>query len=181
MNNFPKIETQRLILDKLKLEDVSLIAKYAGDRAVSKFTLNIPFPYEEKDAIWWVNNAQKCFEEKSQYTFGIYLKDTNEFIGGIGIILDKEKKSASLGYWVTVRFWNKGFTTEATKALIKFGFNELSLERIFAVHLVENKASGRVMQKAGMKYEETLDLQLKAGLVRRVKKYGLYKTNFKLG
>ncbi|MGB1017977.1 MAG: GNAT family N-acetyltransferase [Chitinophagales bacterium] len=179
MISFPKLESKRLFLDKLKLEDAPLIAKYAGDKKISEFTLNIPFPYKEKDAVWWIQNSFKTFKENTQYTFGIYLKETQEFIGGIGLILDHKNKKASLGYWVAVPFWNKGFMTEAVNTIIDFGFKNLHLNKIFAQHLVENEASGRVMQKAGMLLEGTLaEHHLKNEKYRTVNQYRVLRSEF---
>ncbi len=63
---------------------------------------------------------------------------------------------ASLGYWTGPEYWNKGYCTEAGRAVMEFGFEELGMERIFCTHLAHNPASGRVMQKLGMQKEGVL-------------------------
>lgn len=179
MTKFPKIETKRLFLDKLKLEDAPLIAKYASERAISEYTLNIPFPYVEKDALWWINNSFKGFQENRLYTFGIYLKTSSKFIGGIALVLDNKNRKASLGYWLATPFWNKGYMTEATKALLAYGFNKLNINKIYATHLIQNEASGKVMQNAGMIKEGTMvDHFLKEDKFRTVHQFRLTKTEF---
>lgn len=179
MFNFQKIETERLVLRKLEISDADIITKYAGDRKISEFTLNIPFPYLEKDAVWWINNSFKGFEENTHYTFGIYLKDTKEF--RISLLLDMKNSRASLGYWIAVPFWNKGFMTEAVNAIMKFGFETLNLNKIYAQHLVQNEASGKVMQKAGMILEgELKQHNIKDGIFRDLRQYRLLKSEFDL-
>ena len=61
-----------------------------------------------------------------------------------------------MGYWVGKQYWNQGFCTEAASALLAYGFEELDLNRICATHLVRNPASGRVMEKLGMRKEGVL-------------------------
>lgn len=63
-----------------------------------------------------------------------------------------------LSYWIALPHRNKGYMTEAAAAMIDYGFSELGLKRIQAYHAVENPASGRVLEKAGMRYEGTMRL-----------------------
>ena len=58
-----------------------------------------------------------------------------------------------MGYWIGLPYWNNGYCTEAARAVVDFAFTDLGLHRIFAHHLVRNPASGRVMQKIGMRFE----------------------------
>jgi len=132
MTEFPKIETERLFLDRIKLEDAPLVAKYAGNRKISKYYLNIPYPITETDAFEWINFTHKDFEKDGNFIFGMYLKSTQEFIGSISLGIDTRHKKAVLGYWLGVPFWNKGYATEATKAIINYGFKHLSLNKIYA-------------------------------------------------
>jgi RimJ/RimL family protein N-acetyltransferase len=69
---------------------------------------------------------------------------------------------AEIGYWVGIPHWGKGHATEATKLIIKEGFKKLKLHKIYATHHPKNPASGRVVEKAGMKYEGTLREHVKA-------------------
>lgn len=181
MRTFPKIETERLVLKKLRLSDTKLIAKYANNENISKFTATIPFPYLEEHATWWINNSFKGFDENTHHTFGIYLKSTNEFIGGISLVLNQKEPIASQGYWIAEPFWNKGFMTEANKAVIAYGFNELNLIQVYALHLDLNSASGKVMLKSGMLKEGELNNHnFKDGVSRFLYKYRILKSEFDL-
>lgn len=78
------------------------------------------------------------------------------FIGFIGFEINHWANSAELGYWLGKPYWNRGYATEAARAMVEYGFEELELNRIQARHMEHNPASGRVMEKIGMKYEGTL-------------------------
>ena len=77
-------------------------------------------------------------------------------IGAIGLTISPRNQRAEMGYWLGVPYWNKGYATEAARAVLRFGFQELGLNRIYASYFPRNPASGRVMEKAGMRYEGTL-------------------------
>ncbi|WP_370583342.1 GNAT family N-acetyltransferase [Pedobacter sp. ASV28] len=98
----------------------------------------------------WINLSKTGFENKDHYIFAIRLE---KIIGGIGLRIDKAANKAELGYWLAETYWNKSFATEAAQAIIKFSFETLKLKRIFATHFDFNLASGKVMEKAGMKKE----------------------------
>ena len=71
MNEFPTIETKRLLLTELKAEDIPAIVKHASNKSITDFTLNLPFPYSEKDAIYWRNSANQGFNKGTDVIFGI--------------------------------------------------------------------------------------------------------------
>ncbi|MBD0777704.1 GNAT family N-acetyltransferase [Maribacter sp. ANRC-HE7] len=150
MEQFPTLTTKRLILDQIKPADVPNILTYAGNIKIAENTRSIPHPYLEENAIAWIQIANAGFMEKDNYMFAIRLKDTPGLIGAIGLDINKENNRAELGYWLAEPFWNKGITTEAAKAIISFGFEELKLNKIIAVYLTTNEASGKVMVKNGM-------------------------------
>lgn len=150
MNEFPRLETERLLLSDLDHADIPTIVEYAGNKNISLNTQNIPYPYKKEDAIFWINATAEGFREQRQYTFAVKLKTSGEFIGAIGLRVERRNRRAELGYWIAEPFWNRGFASEATKAVLHFGFEELELHKIFATHLEKNPASGRVMLKNGM-------------------------------
>ena len=179
MKQFPEIETERLWLTELLASDIPEIVQYAGNQKISDTTGNIPFPYAEKDAISWVNLAHQGFNHGTHAIFGIRRKPENEFIGGIGLTIETKFNRAEIGYWVAEPFWNKGYATEATQAVIKFGFEELGLNKLTSSHLAKNSASGRVMIKNGMVQEGRLDEHvLKHNTYHTLVLYGLTKKQY---
>jgi len=150
------LETKRLVIRSPRASDIPRIVKFANNSKVADMTLNIPFPYEEKDAIFWINNANQGLKDESQFTCAICQKPTNEFIGGIGLGVNRRFNRAELGFWIAEPFWNNGFATEAVGEIIKFGFEEIELNKILATHLPNNPASAKVMAKNGMVREGEL-------------------------
>lgn len=179
MINFPKLETNRLILDSLRESDAAVIAKYANNKKISVFTRTLPYPYYEKDALAWIAIANKGFEEKDHFVFAMRDKNTNCFIGGIGLTLSVEHNRAELGYWLAEPFWNKGYTTESVSAILKFGFEVLNLNKIMAVFIDTNTASGEVLEKNKMiKEAEMKDHDLKDGEYKTLIQYRLTKKEY---
>ncbi len=179
MTNFPRHETHRLILDGLKESDAPLIAQYANNKKISIFTRTLPYPYYEKDALAWITIADKGFEDKDQFVFAMREKKTKQFIGGIGLTISLEHNRAELGYWLAEPYWNKGYTTEAVKELIKFGFEVLNLNKIIAVFIDDNAASGKVLEKSNMiKEAEMKDHDIKDGEYKTLIQYRLTQKEY---
>jgi [ribosomal protein S5]-alanine N-acetyltransferase len=161
-----KIETERLILRKFNPSDALYMYKnWATDNEVCKFLSWNPHGdvIETEHVVdEWINN----YEKTDYYNWAIELKDISEVIGQISIMhFDEKYSSCSVGYNISRSFWGKGIMTEALKAVINYLFKEVGINRIEARHNTLNPASGRVMQKSGMKLE---------GILRQVKvnKYG---------
>lgn len=179
MENFPQITTARLLLGRISYRDIPKIIEYAGNRKVAETTLNIPHPYREEDAVFWINSANSGFKGRTQYTFAVRRKDSEEFIGAIGLRLHVEFLRAELGYWIAEPFWNQGFATEAAGAVLEFGFKDLQLHKIYATHMVENPASGKVMTKNGMIWEgELKDHTRKGDKFRSIVLYRMIRSEF---
>ena len=115
-----------------------------------------PHPYTLDDAHEWVSAASTL---DPVTTFAITLPENDdETIGGIGLLpgSDVERIAAEVGYWLGVRFWNRGIASAALRAITTHGFDVLGLERIFALPFATNAASIRVLEKAGYVREATL-------------------------
>ncbi|NIG55963.1 GNAT family N-acetyltransferase [Chitinophaga sp. Cy-1792] len=150
MHPFPILYTTRLILRKLDPDDIPSLVKYAGNRNVSRYILNIPYPYQEPDAVFRLSYILQGFKAKSRYIFAVVLKESGEMIGEISFHLDMTRPAAQLAYWIGEPFWGKGIATEAITAMLQYGFTELQLDQVFATCDQENTASGRVLEKNGL-------------------------------
>ena len=151
----PTLATRRLTLRPFRPGDAPVVRQLAGERAIADTTLNIPHPYEEGMAEEWIAGHEPGYEDGASATFAIVRQDDALLAGAIGLQIDRAINKAELGYWIGAPFWNRGYATEATLAVLKFGFDDLRLNRIQACHFARNPASGRVMQKAGMLLEGT--------------------------
>ncbi len=153
MLNQPILQTSRLLLRPFVLSDGLRVQKLAGAKEVAATTANIPHPYPDGAAENWIKTHQLDREKGAAITYAVCLRETNELIGAVALMIKAEHHHAELGYWIGVPFWSKGYCSEASRAVLDYGFQEIKLERIFAHYFVSNPASGRVMQKLGMKYE----------------------------
>ena len=89
----------------------------------------------------------------SCFLIHIVLKETNEPIGSISVVrMDEETETFEIGYCLSYDYWNKGITSEAFKAVIKYAFEEIKIKVFAARHDERNIASGKVMEKCGLKY-----------------------------
>lgn len=159
--NRPELETERLTLRLFQKEDAPVVQRLASAYEVALNTLTIPHPYPEGAAAQWIEWNEKAFDERKMVNLAIVVRETGEIAGSIGLVMKPEHDKAEIGYWIGVPYWNRGYATEAGKALIDYGFREWNLNRIDAGHFDRNPSSGRVMQKLGMKYEGTLRQSIK--------------------
>lgn len=148
------IETERLIIRSFKNSDYKKVAEACNEPDLAKMTLGIPIPYTEQNAKDWIAKVKVNEKEGISYELAVCFKDKpNHVIGSVAIIdIKKRAQRGEIGYWINKNFWGQGIATEAAKAIINFGFNTLNLHSIIARHFEHNPASGRVMQKCGMRY-----------------------------
>lgn len=156
MNHVPTLETDRLILRRLELTDAPIVQQYASAREVAEMTLLIPHPYPDGSAEEFIQRTWENAKEGRDFTFAIARKDTQEFVGVVGLNANATHNRAEIGYWIGVPHWGCGYATETAQAVIAFGFDTLQLNRIFAGYFTKNPASRRVQEKAGMTFEGIL-------------------------
>jgi RimJ/RimL family protein N-acetyltransferase len=152
----PVLDSQRLRLRAFTTTDASEVRRLAGDRAIADTTLNVPHPYEPGMAEEWIESHDALFDESKAVICAITLRESRELMGAIGLTLHPESRRAEIGYWVGRAFWGNGYATEAAGTLMRWAFAALDLDRIYAAHLTRNPASGRVMEKLGMRREGVL-------------------------
>lgn len=150
MEIFPVLYSERLLLRKISPDDIPSLVKYANNKKIADYVLNIPHPYSEPEAVFRISYVVQGFKNKARYVFAIVLKETGELIGEIGLHLDEDGTVAQLGYWVGEPFWGKGIATEAIGAILQFGFGKLQFNKIFATCHIDNIASGKVLVKNGL-------------------------------
>ncbi len=151
------IETERLLLHRFTLEDAcDMFNNWANDLEVCKYLSFEPhgnIEITKKVLEKWISE----YNEINRYNWAIEYKKIGQPIGSITAIAFWEKNySCEIGYCIGKNYWSKGIMTEAMRALIKFFFEEVGLNRIQAQHDVLTIGSGRVMEKSGMKLEGTL-------------------------
>jgi len=164
----PTLTTLRLTLRPYTFADASAVAALAGRREIADTTMAIPHPYLVQHATDWISGQSISWKEGREVVFAIVFREETKLIGAVGLReIDKAHSHAELGYWIGVDWWGRGFATEAARAVVEFGFQSLKLNRIHAHHMLRNPASGRVLQKVGMRPEGVLR--------QRVCKWGVFE------
>ena len=149
-----KIDCQEFTLRSLKKQDAEPITRKISSKKILKWLSIPPYPYKLEHAKSFISDSIK--KEKKQESFNFAITKDNELIGIISLSNITLHKSATLGYWLAEKYWNKGIMTKAVKEIIKFGFNKLKLNRIETGHFADNLGSKRIIEKNGFKYEGTL-------------------------
>ena len=153
-NSLPRLETERLLLRPFVASDAPTVEALAGAWEVAYTTLNIPHPYPAGAAAAWIGGHEAAWETGERLTLAICAAEApDDAVGAIGLSLVPTHARAELGYWIGFPHWGRGYATEAARVLLLYGFTTLGLNRIQARHFVRNPASGRVMQKLGMRLE----------------------------
>jgi len=152
-----KLETKRLILRPFTEEDaVDMYNNWASDPEVTKYLTwltHSSLDVTKKVIGMWASS----YDNPEYYQWAIELKEKRSVIGSISLMnIDNNIDNCEVGYCIGRAFWNQGLVTEAFMAVIDFAFKEVGFKRITARHHVNNDASGRVMEKCGLKYEGTL-------------------------
>ncbi|WP_432664467.1 GNAT family N-acetyltransferase [Wukongibacter baidiensis] len=165
-----KIETERLLLRELKMDDVDDLHIILSDPESMK---HYPQPYSLEKSEGWVKWNMNNY---ATYGFGIWaviLKEENKLIGDCGITMQtiNGKKVPEIGYHINKKYTQKGYATEAARACRDYAFNHLGLEKVYSYMKYTNKASSRVAEKNGMtfimEYEDDVNTITKVYAITR--------------
>lgn len=147
------------------LNDLDYLVKYANNKKIAdNLTDAFPYPYTVEDGIkfitkWNLDNPTRAFA----------IEVNGKPVGSIGVFpqSDIHSKNAEMGYWLAEEFWGFGITTRAVKQIVEYGFKTFDINRIFARPFNTNKASQKVLEKAGLKLEARFE--------KTVIKNGIYR------
>jgi len=152
----PTLETDRLYLRKLSINDKNAIFDYASDPQIDKY---VGWDYHKSldDSLEFLDSIVKKYENNEPSDWGIIEKDSDKLVGTIGIFnLNGVHKYIEVGYALSRQYWNKGIMTEALGKVIRFCFEDIGVNRIEANCFTGNKASARVLEKCGFVHEGLL-------------------------
>lgn len=145
------IETERLYLREISFDDKFELLELHSDPLVQKYTGEAVVKTIEEIEL----AIQERIDNYKKYGYGrwaTFLKDGMQFIGWAGLAYLPEFDEIDIGYRFLPKYWGLGYATEASEAILDYGFNTLGLKRIIAIAMKENEASFRVMQKIGMEF-----------------------------
>ena len=151
------METNRLLLRKFTLQDSkSAFKNWTSDEKITTF-LRWPTHQNIETTQEVIKSWVEQYRNPNYYQWAIVLKDCNEAIGSIGVVMQNEDLDIlHIGYCIGSAWWNQGITSEAFSSIIPFLFDEVKANRIESQHDPRNPNSGKVMMKCGLKYEGTL-------------------------
>lgn len=160
-SSLPVLETARLVLRPVRRRDAPDIFSYASDPEVSRFVLWEPHR-SLSETRSYIRYVRALYHRGMPSSWAVVLRETGRVVGTIGFMWYSDvNASAEVGYSFSREVWNRGYATEALQAVISSAFASLPLNRLEAQHDVRNPASGRVMEKCGMKREGTLRQRIK--------------------
>lgn len=155
-SDLPTLQTPRLTLRRAAMRDAEDIYAYSRDPDVARHVL-----WDAHRSIFdsraYLRFLLRQYREGKPASYCIVLKETGHVIGTIGFMsYNQENSTVEVGYSLSKAHWNRGYATEALRALLKLAFHDMRLHRVEAQHEVDNPASGAVMRKCGMRHEGTL-------------------------
>jgi len=164
----PPLTTERLRIRPIDRSDAPAIQNAASAREIADTMISVPHPYPPGEAERYIARQRKEQEEGVSVTFAIELKRESSFCGLMEIrSIDREHSSAELSFWLNMEAWGRGYMSEVIHAILRYGFEELQLNRFYAYHMMRNPACGRVLEKNGFTQE---------GLLRQcVRKWGQFE------
>lgn len=144
------LETDRLFLRPMNETDADSVFAMRSDADVMRFIR--PLQKKRSESQSWINLVSSRWETEKIGFCAIIEKKSNKFIGWCGLWRLQETKEIEVGYALFNEFWGKGYAVEASEAFLRYGFDQLKLEKIVAVANPENQNSRRVMEKLGMNF-----------------------------
>jgi ribosomal-protein-alanine N-acetyltransferase len=155
---FP-VETERLILREFTAADESDIREYGGDPIVAQYVDWGPNTPDTTHAVLASRLRDQLTWPRDEVDLAAELRSTRKVIGSISLRVSVvgRTRSANYGYAFNRAYWNMGYATEASRALLRVAFATLQLHSVTATCDVRNIGSWRVMEKVGMHRERTLE------------------------
>lgn len=168
MNENYLMETERLFLRELSPQDASWFYELNNDPEVIKYTGDPPFEN--------VQHTEKFLKEYGQYKkygygrWAVLSKSTTEALGWCGLRFVETMKETDLGFRFFRKHWGQGYATEAARACLKYGFEQLQLERIIGRAMELNIASIKVLEKIGMQFVGKVEFEEHPGVLYEIKR-----------
>lgn len=160
------LESERIILIEMKEEDWPNVHKYASQPIVCQYQPWGPNTEEESELFTKGIIEDAKLVPRSRYVFSVFEKKSNKMIGsGEFNLRDRSNRAGEIAYIIHPDYWGKGIATEVAQLLIKLGFYEFKLHRIYATCDPRNSGSIKVLEKIGMTKEGRMreDLLIKDG------------------
>jgi len=149
----PEIETARLLLRMFRQDDLDNLSLIYADADVMQFLSGHPLTRDETAG--WLNYFLSGWENFGFGWWAVILKESGRLIGHCGLQFIHITPEVEVTYGLAKPYWRQGLASEAARACLRYGFEELQLERIYALADPGNTASHRVMERVGMSHDKT--------------------------
>ena len=153
MMDFALCESKRLYLRDFNSDDAEAVFSYAGNAENTYFMEWGPDSREDVDNFMAQKFTEQIESPRRRFDLAVCLRENGKLIGSAGLFLDESRSQAELGYIFHRDYQHMGYASEAAEALLRFGFMNLDLHRIYARCDGENFASEAVMKRIGMRKE----------------------------
>ena len=152
---FPTLHTNRLELRKIHPVDIhEIFAGLSDQRVIQYYGVSFETLTQTEEQMDWYESLWK---DRTGIWWGICQKGEQQLIGACGFNnYEEDQQKAELGYWLIPEYWGRGFASEALKAIVEFGFEQMQLHRIEAFVEEGNKVSGRILEKFQFIHEGTM-------------------------
>lgn len=147
-----RLETERVVLLPWESEDCSGFRAIATDPRVMHY-ISEGIPWPESRIAEFVERQRIHFGKLGYCLWKLLVKGSPEISGFCGIQPLDDLPGVEIGWWLAAHLWGQGLATEAARSVIADGFGRCGLSRIVAIARRENRASTRIMEKLGMRYE----------------------------
>ena len=144
-----ELETERLTLRPLRNADAERLTRLANNWNVARMLSRMPYPYSLNMAHDWIGKQTALRAEGEEFAYAVTNGDG--FIGSCGVQVHADG-THEIGYWIGEPYWNKGYASEASSAVLGEAVARFGAETIIAGHQADNHASGRVLTKLGFRY-----------------------------
>ncbi len=171
-----EIDDMEYKIRKWKMSDTKELAEaLANPNVLDNMRDGLLYPYTENEESYFLWNMMSADDDK---TFAYAIEIDGKAVGNIGVFRQENmhRRTAELGYYLAEEYWGRGIMTESVKWICNYVFEKSDIIRIYAEPFAENRASCRVLEKAGFEYEGTLRSNaVKNGVAVDMKMYALIK------
>jgi len=177
--NLPRLETTRLILRKVTMDDVQDMFAYSSDEEVTRFLRWGPHRTQEETECT-MREVLREYEDGKDGPWGIEYRQTGRVVGSIHLMaISAQHSKAEIGFVLSRSFWNRGLMSEALTRVLEYSFESIGLNRIEGFCLLDNRAGIRVLEKVGMKQEGVLrEYVFQKGAFRDFGVYSMLKRDY---
>ena len=145
----PILETERLILRPLSINDLQDVFKWTGDPRVNKYMIYPLYKNVDEGREW----LESLYQDEKKLDYGFVLKSTGQLIGSGGLYYHEDIDVWSVGYNIAYDYWNNGYTPEAIKCILEYAQSKYKVRAIAGTFAIGNEGSRRVMEKLGISRE----------------------------